>query len=166
MLKWPQQVRKLVQSLLKRKGNADIRDVSRLEGISISKFGQMPPEVFANVLEFLAFHAKKQDLLSVCLVCKKFQGEAMRALYRDVNLGQYDLSAQKAWFDRISAHPEVAVYVRSLTLRVPLWDVTTDKEGELARWFDSFANGLRSLVHLKEYVNMFSRLHGEAEIGC
>jgi hypothetical protein len=163
MPKWPQRVRKLVESLLTRKANADIRDVSRLEGFYTSKFGQMPPELFAHVLEFVACHAKKQDLLSMCLVCKGFQDEALRILYRDVNLGEYDLAAQKAWFDRVSAGPEVAVWVHSLTLRVPLWDVPTGKEEEMSKWFDSFADGLRSLVHLKEYVNLLSSLHGWVE---
>jgi hypothetical protein len=145
-LKCPRWVRKLVQSLLPhKKANANPENTSKLV--------RLPPELFAVVLEFIACDAKKRDLLSMCLVCKELQREAIRTLYKDVDLGN-DLSAQKAWFNRVSAHPEEAVHVHSLTLGVPLWDVPAGKKEELSRWFDSFENGMRSLESLKEYVDL------------
>ncbi|KAG6900307.1 hypothetical protein C0993_012739 [Termitomyces sp. T159_Od127] len=106
----------------------------------------LPPELYRNIINWIT---DRQDLCSLSLVSRVFSAEAQRALYSVVDLAQ-NTRAPVLWADTILRHPQKALAVRALTLRLDLTFIIVPDL--LLSSLQSIAQALRALQRLSKLV--------------
>src|ERR1700722_17289345 len=107
----------------------------------------LPPELYTCIFYFVS---DRRDLCALCTVSQAFRHLTEPFLYRSVELSyNHDYRNIKVWFERISSDHRLANFVRSVTFGIGYSQTPSPAVWKI------IAQGLRSLINLKEYVSLF-----------
>jgi hypothetical protein len=118
----------------------------------------LPSEVWAEIFSYAA-SAEERVATRICLVCRAFYWEAIRVLYRRVNLVTYPpeeiWQSMQRWSVIVTTRHRLAALVQALKIYFTDWS-TQMPSSVYEQWLDTISRGFASLPNLKEYVSSFA----------
>jgi hypothetical protein len=109
----------------------------------------LPPEIHDRIIHFVG---SRSDLYSLCLVSKAFYADAVRILYRDVQLSQGNTLLYR-WLTKTASDERKVGWVVALRFHIDTEELLETGE-KITEWATHLGRCLASLVNLRRYVSV------------